>query len=777
MNAQPLVSVVIPARNAEATLRRTLDCLVGQAERRWEAVVVNDGSTDRTAEIIAEYSARDPRFSTLPGPREGVSPARNLGIRAARGRWLLFLDADDWIDPRYMKKMLAALAASPGARVAYCAYQRVMPDGRMLDPTFDPRLAQTPFEILAHTAAACIHAVLMDRQMVVDLGGFDTHLKTCEDWDLWQRTARIGARWVAVETPLAFYHTTEGSLSRNRRQMLADAEVVIRRGFSADPRVANPLPAYAHGLTDDGQMLKERLGWIALWLLVLESIATGSTDFDLAYLDGLPAGREYHRTMAALMVDCTAIGTRLAPAELAVHWDRYGPVLAALIDRIAELWGDPHLGRALLYHVEDLILARSDLAAPRPLQLTLGLRVDFDHLEEIQLPKGIDRVYARLVKGDKVLGDVQLGALGTVMPQQWVRVAEPVMEPRAYLKQLGKTPSAWPWFAYQIAQRTAGRARRGERVLPRRNDIRELILLARRRPAAPVAIENPPAESHDAQLLRIEAEARATFAVPAADATGVMAGNGAPAARAAVVADGAADERTVIPVLMYHGVTDEGPQALAPYRVSPAKFDAQMNWLRSNGYTAIGSTELARHYAGNTPFAGRLVVITFDDGLQSFADNGWDILKRHGLTAEMFVVTGRVGGTADWDARYGPAAALMDAPTLSRLAREGLRIGSHLENHRAVDTLSTRELAEELVRSRIALEKLLGTAPRAFAAPYTVVDARLPHLAAECGYDIGFGRGSGPAWLYGDPLNLPRIEVEGGWSLDRFAEVMNGVRQ
>ena len=107
-----------------------------------------------------------------------------------------------------------------------------------------------------------IHALLVDRKTIVELGGFDVSLRTCEDWDLWQRVARRGKRWVMVDEPLAFYRTSPNSLTRNSTQMLADAEIVIARGFSADPgsnsqhrltpmvrsrRTAAPLPKHSRG--------------------------------------------------------------------------------------------------------------------------------------------------------------------------------------------------------------------------------------------------------------------------------------------------------------------------------------------------------------------------------------------------------------------------------------------------------------------------------------------------------------------------------------------------
>ena len=91
----PEVSVVIPAYNAQATLAQTLASVLAQTLDAWEAIVVDDGSTDGTAAIVAAFAARDPRVRCITGAHRGVSAARNLGIAAARGSLVAFLDADD----------------------------------------------------------------------------------------------------------------------------------------------------------------------------------------------------------------------------------------------------------------------------------------------------------------------------------------------------------------------------------------------------------------------------------------------------------------------------------------------------------------------------------------------------------------------------------------------------------------------------------------------------------------------------------------------------------
>jgi peptidoglycan/xylan/chitin deacetylase (PgdA/CDA1 family) len=234
----------------------------------------------------------------------------------------------------------------------------------------------------------------------------------------------------------------------------------------------------------------------------------------------------------------------------------------------------------------------------------------------------------------------------------------------------------------------------------------------------------------------------------------------------------AREQRRNIPILMYHGVSDTGPAALQRYRVSPSLFKAQIRWLRSNGYYAIGSRQLLEHMHSGQPFAGRPVLISFDDGFQDFADNAWPILAAHDFTAEMFIVTDRVGQTAIWDAHMGEPARLMDAATIAGLAAEGALFGSHMATHTASDGLSAEGLVRELAGSRAKLAQWLGQPPISFAPPFSTQDSRLSWTALQCGYQIGFG-GEGPAAaLDADPLNLPRVEVRGDRPLQDFIAKM-----
>lgn len=995
----PLVSVVIPARNAEATIAETLACLQAQTMPFWEAVVVDDLSTDGTAGIVGRFAGADPRIHLREGAGSGASAARNLGIDAVSGQWLLFLDADDWVDTEFLSKMTAALAGSQGAVAAFCAYQRLMPDGGLTSPTIQPALAEQPFELFARSCAATIHAVLVDRQLVVSVGGFDTCLLTCEDWDLWQRVARSGGRWVPVDEPLAFYRASATSLSRRGVDMLRDARTVISRGFGPDGRVPHPHPDHAEGAKRaDYASADLALANFALWVFTADAVSEAKLEADINLLRPLTLTAGVAGQMASIMVDAMSVGLRVVPGGLAGLWSSYSDNLTGLIERVGFLHGDPDGARRLQYGLERLILDHDDLSEPRPLGLTLGIRTDIAHPEETFLAGAIDRVYAYLMHGTDILDVVQFGALGTISPRYWrmlaidrlgeqfvvdavrrihgrefaaarlahvirdaarhpgnmldpagrcelsrrsrrkalLTLAGPAGDTGSHDAQLrllideqrrqsaipvqaglddrssvpepergGDRTEFWetifsvedPWnygsayeeekYRRQIAllpnrpfsralelacaegHFTANLAAKVETLLATdisakaleraqaRNsgiphityrqldlavdaipdgqdlivcsevlyylaDESELRRVLRRivdalapgghlltahafvlkddlrrtgfdwdNPFGVATISRALAELPDlarergleTELYRIECYRRLAPGEPRPDPVDEHADIVAeiePEVARHIVWGGAAvrradvrgERRDRIPVLMYHGVVDDGPPALARWRVSGRAFAAQMRWLRANGYHAIGSAELGWFIRNGHAFVGRPVMITFDDGQQSFADNAWAALRANDLFAEMFPVTDFIGRTADWDSAAGAPVQLMDAGTLARLSADGVRFGSHLETHRAVDGLSTRVLAEELAGSRETLNGCLGYRPDSFAAPYSIADQRLAFLARECGYTIGFGNLEGPARLTDDPMNLPRIEIRGDWSMVEFTRAM-----
>ncbi|MCI0602673.1 glycosyltransferase [bacterium] len=264
----PGVSIVIPAYNARETITQTLESVIAQTHPNWEAIVVDDGSVDATADIVKTFVERDSRIRLLQQTQTGEAGARNAGLSHVRYDWLLFLDADDWISPLHLETMLKEVVLDPELSAVHCGSARVAADGTMVVESYLPPAGDL-FTTLARRAAFPVNACIVRKSVVESVGMFDTSLVKSPDWDLWQRIARTGARFGSVREVLAYYRMRSNAASLDAHQMLKDGLRVLKQGHAPDPRVPNPHPDHADGLPAD-QLLTQQyylLSWCAGLLL------------------------------------------------------------------------------------------------------------------------------------------------------------------------------------------------------------------------------------------------------------------------------------------------------------------------------------------------------------------------------------------------------------------------------------------------------------------------------------------------------------------------------
>lgn len=241
------VSVIIPAHNAANTIAETLESLQAQTFSGWEAIIVDDGSSDGTISIVLGFAEKDSRIRVVSQPKSGVSSARNTGIKSARYDWLLFLDADDLLLPQHLERMTNKLISDRRLDAVHCGWGRITPDGSRFKEKYCSEQGNL-FPVFAHTCSFAIHACIIRRSIVEHLGGFDTSFVTCEDWDLWQRIARSGACFGGIDEVLSLYRMRPDSASNKGFRLFADALRVIENGHSFDIRVPNPVPEYRNGM-------------------------------------------------------------------------------------------------------------------------------------------------------------------------------------------------------------------------------------------------------------------------------------------------------------------------------------------------------------------------------------------------------------------------------------------------------------------------------------------------------------------------------------------------
>lgn len=207
-----LVSVVIPCFNGSPFIERAINSVLGQTHQPVEAIVVDDGSTDASAALAAALARRDARVRTVGFARNaGVAQARNAGIACARGRYLAFLDADDYWQPRKLERQLHALREA-GAALAFTAVDVHDAAGRFVGHRPVPERVQ-PERLLVHNVIAT-SSVLIDRMLAPQVRMPSLRLR--QDLATWHGLLSAGVEAIGVNEPLVVYTKHRGSLSANK---------------------------------------------------------------------------------------------------------------------------------------------------------------------------------------------------------------------------------------------------------------------------------------------------------------------------------------------------------------------------------------------------------------------------------------------------------------------------------------------------------------------------------------------------------------------------------
>lgn len=219
----PLVSVIVPCYNGAAFLEEALRSALAQSYGEVEVVVVDDGSTDSTAEIARRFPVRYIRQEN-----RGLSEARNTGIRESKGSYLVFLDADDRLRPRAIETGLQAIALRPDCAMAVGDHVFIAADSSFLAASAKEDPLDSPYEaLLKSNFIEMIASVLFRRSIFDEVGGFDTTLRVAEDYELYLRIAR-GRPICCHALVVAEYRMHGANTSRDSELMLTTTLQVLK---------------------------------------------------------------------------------------------------------------------------------------------------------------------------------------------------------------------------------------------------------------------------------------------------------------------------------------------------------------------------------------------------------------------------------------------------------------------------------------------------------------------------------------------------------------------
>jgi glycosyltransferase involved in cell wall biosynthesis len=229
----PLVSVIIPAYNAETLITYTLESVASQTYQNIEIIVVDDGSSDKTAEVVSSYMSRDPRIKLIQQANSGVAVARNQGIQAACGEYIAPIDADDiWYPEKLEKQVACFLRSDPSVGMVY-VWSADIDENNSITGGFcawsidgDAYIPLIYSNFLGNASSPLIR-----RSCIEQVGGYNSKFKElnaqgCEDWELYLRIVEVYQVRVIPEL-LIGYRQFAGSMSANPETMQRSFEIMM----------------------------------------------------------------------------------------------------------------------------------------------------------------------------------------------------------------------------------------------------------------------------------------------------------------------------------------------------------------------------------------------------------------------------------------------------------------------------------------------------------------------------------------------------------------------
>ena len=227
-----LVSVIIPAYNYVDFIAEAIHSVLQQSHSNIEIIVVDDGSTDETASIVGALVKKDARIFYIYQYNQGLSAARNTGVKHSKGEFIVFLDADDVLHPQKIQAHLEHFKQAPSADISYgrsCYFLSGKPQETFASFDLDDKdwmpcvsgnaITVMPALVVNNIMPVC--SAMLRRSVVARVGEFDTGLKSLEDWDYWIRAAVAGCRFEFSEDErlAAYIRVHNISMSQNVLRM------------------------------------------------------------------------------------------------------------------------------------------------------------------------------------------------------------------------------------------------------------------------------------------------------------------------------------------------------------------------------------------------------------------------------------------------------------------------------------------------------------------------------------------------------------------------------
>ncbi len=216
MKNKPIVSVIIPTYNQANFIDKAIESVLQQTYQDFEIIVINDGSTDNTEEIIRGFEDKRVKYIKKYKKNRGISIARNIGIKVARGKYIALLDSDDeWLPEKLDKQIKILQDGSPELGVVYSNLCYIDKKGKNMNKLRNPKKEGYIYkDLLGGNYVGTPSTLLIRKECFNRVGLFDDLLNSQEDWDMWIRIAKY-YRFALIKIPLVKYRLHSNQLSKN----------------------------------------------------------------------------------------------------------------------------------------------------------------------------------------------------------------------------------------------------------------------------------------------------------------------------------------------------------------------------------------------------------------------------------------------------------------------------------------------------------------------------------------------------------------------------------
>jgi glycosyltransferase involved in cell wall biosynthesis len=215
MIKNPTVSVIIPTYNRANLVGKAIKSVLSQTYQDFEIIVIDDGSTDNTEEVIRSFKDKKVKYIKKYKKNKGISVARNIGIKMARGKYIALLDSDDeWLPEKLDKQSKVLQSESPEVGVVCSWSYNIDEKGNYISKRCLPKKGGYIYEDLLSTNPISVPTVLIRKECFNRVGLFDDLLNAQEDWDMWIRIAKY-YRFALIKVPLVKYRLHSNQISKN----------------------------------------------------------------------------------------------------------------------------------------------------------------------------------------------------------------------------------------------------------------------------------------------------------------------------------------------------------------------------------------------------------------------------------------------------------------------------------------------------------------------------------------------------------------------------------